>query len=68
MGSLYNIYETKCTNDEWIKFCNMPQVHAHETPREQHAKYIEFFYNGDPKNFIKQQERDQLKKELCEEN
>ena len=35
---------------------------------EQHEKYIEFFHRGDPNNFIKQQERDQLKKELCEEN
>ncbi|CAI2197852.1 13242_t:CDS:1, partial [Funneliformis geosporum] len=35
---------------------------------EQHEKYIEFFHRRDPNNFIKQQERDQLKKELCEEN
>ena len=35
---------------------------------EQHEKYIEFFHRGDPNNFIKQQARDQLKKELCEEN
>ncbi|RHZ75235.1 hypothetical protein Glove_216g150 [Diversispora epigaea] len=34
----------------------------------QHEKYIKFFHRGDPNNFIKQQERDQLKKELCEEN
>ncbi|CAI2175841.1 14824_t:CDS:10 [Funneliformis geosporum] len=34
----------------------------------QHEKYIKFFHNGDPNNFIKQQARDQLKKELCEEN
>ncbi|PKK66168.1 hypothetical protein RhiirC2_785145 [Rhizophagus irregularis] len=31
-------------------------------------RYIEFFHNGDPNNFTKQQDRDQLKKELCEEN
>ena len=35
---------------------------------KQHEKYIEFFHKGDPNNFIKQQARDQLKKELCEEN
>ena len=34
----------------------------------QHEKYHEFFHKGDPNNFIKQQARDQLKKELCEEN
>ena len=34
----------------------------------QHEKYHEFFHGGDPNNFIKQQARDQLKKELCEEN
>ncbi|RGB36323.1 hypothetical protein C1646_758222 [Rhizophagus diaphanus] len=31
-------------------------------------RYIGFFHNGDPKNFTKQQDRDQLKRELCEEN
>ena len=41
---------------------------ATEVQGEQHEKYIEFFHNGDPNNFIKQQARDQLKKELCEEN
>ncbi|KAF0411837.1 hypothetical protein F8M41_008180 [Gigaspora margarita] len=41
---------------------------ATEVQGEQHEKYIEFFHGGDPNNFIKQQERDQLKKELCEEN
>jgi len=41
---------------------------ATEVQGEQHEKYIEFFHRGDPNNFIKQQERDQLKKELCEEN
>ena len=30
--------------------------------------YHEFFHRGDPKKFIEQQERDQLKKELCNEN
>ncbi|CAI2194557.1 7952_t:CDS:1 [Funneliformis geosporum] len=39
-----------------------------EVQGEQHEKYIEFFHRGDPNNFIKQQARDQLKKELCEEN
>ncbi|CAG8714312.1 2685_t:CDS:2, partial [Scutellospora calospora] len=34
----------------------------------QHEKYIKFFHNRDPNNFIKQQARDQLKKELCKEN
>ncbi|RHZ85464.1 hypothetical protein Glove_65g101 [Diversispora epigaea] len=34
----------------------------------QHEKYIKFFHSGDHNNLIKQQERDQLKKELCEEN
>ena len=33
-----------------------------------HKKYHNFFHRGDPNNFIKQQEQDQLKKELCEEN
>ncbi|CAG8807821.1 3923_t:CDS:1, partial [Gigaspora margarita] len=41
---------------------------AIEVQGEQHEKYIEFFHRGDPNNFIKQQERDQLKNELCEEN
>ena len=41
---------------------------AIEVQGEQHEKYIEFFHRGDPNNFIKQQARDQLKKELCEEN
>ncbi|RHZ88569.1 hypothetical protein Glove_22g83 [Diversispora epigaea] len=41
---------------------------ATEVQGEQHEGYIEFFNNGDPNNFTKQQERDQLKKELCDEN
>ncbi|CAG8538737.1 17145_t:CDS:2 [Cetraspora pellucida] len=41
---------------------------AIEVQGEQHEKYIKFFHKGDPNNFIRQQERDQLKKELCEEN
>src|SRR6266496_5976369 len=41
---------------------------AIEVQGVQHEKYIKFFHNGDPNNFIKQQERDQLKKELCEKN
>ncbi|RHZ83478.1 hypothetical protein Glove_92g15 [Diversispora epigaea] len=41
---------------------------AIEVQGVQHKKYIEFFHRGDPNNFIKQQVRDQLKKELCEEN
>ncbi|CAJ0650904.1 13881_t:CDS:2 [Entrophospora sp. SA101] len=42
-------------------------VFAIEVQGQQDEKYIELFHR-DPKNFIKQQERDQLKKELCEEN
>ncbi|CAI2191860.1 18202_t:CDS:2, partial [Funneliformis geosporum] len=34
----------------------------------QHEKYHEFFHKGDPNNFIRQQARDQLKKEFCEKN
>ncbi|RGB31831.1 hypothetical protein C1646_744199 [Rhizophagus diaphanus] len=41
---------------------------AIEVQGVQHEKYIKFFHNGDPNNFIKQQARDQLKKELCKEN
>ncbi|RHZ51566.1 hypothetical protein Glove_476g21 [Diversispora epigaea] len=41
---------------------------AIEVQGQQHEKYIEFFHKGDPNNFIKQQARDQLKEELCEEN
>ncbi|CAB4378873.1 unnamed protein product [Rhizophagus irregularis] len=41
---------------------------AIEVQGEQHVKYIEFFHRGDPNNFIKQQDRDQLKKNLCEES
>ncbi|CAG8636071.1 6231_t:CDS:2 [Paraglomus occultum] len=50
---------------------DIPYYHygfAIEVQGPQHEKYIEFFHNRDPKNFIKQQERDQLKEELCEEN
>ncbi|GES85763.1 hypothetical protein GLOIN_2v1766614 [Rhizophagus clarus] len=50
---------------------DIPYYHygfAIEVQGEQHDKYIEFFHRGDPNNFIRQQERDQLKKELCEEN
>ena len=41
---------------------------AIEVQEIQHSKYIKFFHNDDPNNFIGQQERDQLKKELCDEN
>ncbi|CAG8796709.1 14337_t:CDS:2, partial [Gigaspora margarita] len=41
---------------------------AIEVQGQQHKKYIDFFHRKDPKNFIKQQEWDQLKKELCEKN
>jgi hypothetical protein len=41
---------------------------AIEVQDVQHEKYIKFFHNGDPNNFIKQQARDQLKKELCKKN
>ncbi|CAJ0918457.1 10128_t:CDS:2, partial [Entrophospora sp. SA101] len=44
---------------------DIPYVFAIEV-QGQDEKYIELFHR-DPKNFIKQQERDQLKKELCEE-
>ncbi|RHZ52400.1 hypothetical protein Glove_461g60 [Diversispora epigaea] len=37
-----------------------------EVQGQQHEKYIEFFLKKDPINFIRQQTRDQLKKELCE--
>ncbi|CAI2200312.1 9572_t:CDS:1, partial [Funneliformis geosporum] len=50
---------------------DIPYYHygfAIEVQGEQHDKYIEFFHRGDPNNFIRQQERDQLKKGLCEEN
>ncbi|RHZ85028.1 hypothetical protein Glove_73g2 [Diversispora epigaea] len=40
---------------------------AIEVQGKQHEVYIEFLHR-DPNNFIKQQARDQLKKELCEEN
>ncbi|CAG8814090.1 14061_t:CDS:2 [Gigaspora margarita] len=45
-----------------------PYGFAIEVQGEQHEKYNEFLHKGDPNNFIKQKERDQLKKELCEEN
>ncbi|CAJ0923667.1 4927_t:CDS:2 [Entrophospora sp. SA101] len=45
----------------------MDYVFAIEVQGQQDEKYIELFHRN-PKNFIKQQERDQLKKELCEEN
>ncbi|CAG8658571.1 11153_t:CDS:1, partial [Paraglomus occultum] len=41
---------------------------AIEVQGEQHEKFNKFFYRGDPNNLVKQQERDQLKEELCEEN
>ena len=41
---------------------------AIEVQGVQHEKYHEFFHERDPNNFIKQQARDRLKKELCEEN
>ncbi|CAI2191868.1 2072_t:CDS:10, partial [Funneliformis geosporum] len=41
---------------------------AIEVQGVQHEKYHEFFHKGNLNNFIKQQERDQLKKKLCEEN
>jgi hypothetical protein len=39
-----------------------------EVQGEQHEKFNKFFHRGNPNNFTKQQEQDQLKKELCEEN
>ena len=50
---------------------DIPYYHygfAIEVQGIQHEKYHEFFHRGDPKKFIEQQERDQLKKELCNEN
>ncbi|RHZ58326.1 hypothetical protein Glove_374g31 [Diversispora epigaea] len=41
---------------------------AIEVQGQQHEKYIKFFHREDSNNFIKQQERDQLKNELCNEN
>jgi len=41
---------------------------ATKVQEEQHEKYIKFFHNSNPNNFIKQQVWDQLKKELCKEN
>ncbi|CAG8728251.1 11200_t:CDS:1, partial [Cetraspora pellucida] len=41
---------------------------AIEVQGQQHEKYIEFFHRGDLNNFVRQQKRDQFKKELCEEN
>ncbi|CAI2175884.1 19773_t:CDS:2 [Funneliformis geosporum] len=41
---------------------------AIEVQGVQHEKYHEYFHGGDPNNLIKQQARDQLKKELCEKN
>ncbi len=35
---------------------------------EQHYKYVPFFHRNDKENLIKQQERDQLKQELCNKN
>ncbi|RIB07955.1 hypothetical protein C2G38_2045573 [Gigaspora rosea] len=43
-------------------------VLAIEVQGQQHEKYNKFFHRRDPKNFIKQQVRDQLKKKLCKEN
>ncbi|POG61695.1 hypothetical protein GLOIN_2v1786249 [Rhizophagus irregularis DAOM 181602=DAOM 197198] len=50
---------------------DIPYYHygfAIEVQGEQHDKYIEFFHRGNLNNFIRQQERNQFKKELCEEN
>ncbi|RGB21439.1 hypothetical protein C1646_678514 [Rhizophagus diaphanus] len=41
---------------------------AIEVQGKQHEKYSKFFHGGDPNKFIKQQERDQVKKDLCEKN
>ncbi|CAH1768218.1 4015_t:CDS:1 [Entrophospora sp. SA101] len=50
---------------------DIPYYHygfAIEVQGIQHKKYHEFFHRGNPNNLVKQQERDQLKEELCEEN
>ncbi|CAI2191799.1 1933_t:CDS:2, partial [Funneliformis geosporum] len=41
---------------------------AIEVQGKQHEKYDKFFHKGDLNNFIKQQKRDQVKKDLCEKN
>ncbi|GBC31673.2 hypothetical protein GLOIN_2v1022074 [Rhizophagus irregularis DAOM 181602=DAOM 197198] len=63
-----NKYENLC-REIVSKYLGPPSGHnfAIEVQDPQHEKYIEFFHR-DPNNFIKQQARDQLKKELCEEN
>ena len=63
--------QTRFLENSWGLELDIPYYEygfAIEVQGEQHEKYIEFFHRGDPNNFIKQQERDQLKKELCEEN
>jgi hypothetical protein len=52
-----------------VDLISLPQYEfATEVQGEQHEKYIKFFHKKDPNNFIKQQEWNQLKKELCKEN
>ncbi|PKY47908.1 hypothetical protein RhiirA4_463307 [Rhizophagus irregularis] len=58
---------TSLTEDNIARIWNVQHDFAIEVQGPQHEKYIEFFHR-DPNNFIKQQARDQLKKELCEEN
>ncbi|RHZ78547.1 hypothetical protein Glove_161g42 [Diversispora epigaea] len=41
---------------------------AIEIQGKQHEYYNNFFHKGKPENLIKQQKRDQIKKDLCEEN
>ncbi|RHZ61738.1 hypothetical protein Glove_346g120 [Diversispora epigaea] len=50
---------------------DIPYYHygfAIEVQGQQHEKYIKLFHGEDIKNFTNQQRRDQIKKELCEEN
>ncbi|CAI2200457.1 17806_t:CDS:1, partial [Funneliformis geosporum] len=41
---------------------------AIEVQGKQYEKYDKFFHKGDLNNFIKQQKRDQVKKDLCKKN
>ena len=59
---------SKIRRPEFLKTPDPDYGFAIEVQGIQHEKYHEFFHRGDPNNFVKQQVRDQLKKELCEEN
>ncbi|RHZ54282.1 hypothetical protein Glove_428g125 [Diversispora epigaea] len=59
---------TNILDHHHLKIADPIFLNPSNTRGQQHEKYTKFFHRGDPDNFIKQQERDQLKKELCEEN